>query len=335
MKVLVTGGSGFLGQHLCRRLVKDNHKVSVLCRPTSNINPLADLKVEKIVGDITDAQAVGRAILGHDFVFHTAANLSYWGRQKDIQNKINVQGTKNVVEACLQSGVQKLVHVSSAVAIGIPKNSEQPADENFDFNLENESLNYHISKKCAEDLVRDAVNNGLNAVIVNPSSIWGPENEKKYRGAEFLQKVLQGKFTSYFTGGICVAHVEDVVEGIVAAFAKGKSGERYILGGDNLTFKSIAEQTVREKKLKRVFVPVPPVVTWLSAAVSESAALVTRRRPRITFVTHYGASKFYYYDSSKAKNELGYSPRNFKAIFDECISFIERNEKRIFSRNSD
>ena len=326
MNVLVTGATGFLGQHLSRRLVKEGYNVTILCRPTSNTNVLADLKLNKIIGDVTDAQAVSEAVAGNDLVFHAAAHLAYWGGEKEIQNRINIEGTKNVVEACLQTGVRKLVHISSVVAVGIPKNPERPADESFNFNLENKPLNYHNSKKRSEDLVQSAVKKGLNAVILNPGSLWGP-NGRKYYGAEFLQKVLRGRIASYFTGGICAVHVEDVVEGIMAALTKGKIGERYILGGENLTFKTITEMVVSEKKLKRIFVPVPPAATWLSAAVLESAALVTRRRPKITFVTHYGVSKFYYYDSGKAKKELGYSPRNFKSIFDECLSFIERQEK--------
>jgi dihydroflavonol-4-reductase len=323
MNALVTGATGFLGKHLCRRLVGDGHKVTILCRPTSNTDALADLELTKIVGDIIDSETVDRAVSGNDLVFHAAAHLAYWGQQKESQNKVNIEGTKNVVRSCFKFRVRKLVHVSSVAAVGMPENPEHPADENFSFNLDDRRLNYHISKKRAEESVLDAVKTGLNAVIVNPGSMWGPDG-KKFRGAEFLQKVIRGKIASYFTGGICVVHVEDVVDGIMAAAARGRIGERYILGGENVTFRTITETVVREKNLSRLFVPVPPALTWISAAVLESAAVVTRRRPRISFVNHYGASRFYYYDSSKAKNELGYAPRNFKEIYDECFAFLEQ-----------
>lgn len=327
MNALVTGATGFLGSWLCRRLAKDGYNLTILCRETSKTEALDGLKFTKIIGDVTDAESVLKAVEGNEIVFHAAANGTYWGRQKEIQNTTNIQGTKNVVEACRQKKVKKLVHVSSIAAIGIPENAEHPADENFRFNLENSPFNYHISKKRAEGIVLNAVENGLDAVIVNPSSIWG-QFGKNYRLEEFAQKVKQTRIIPYFTGGICPVHVEDVVEGMLLAAAKGKIGERYILSGENLTFKEIAEMIAEKQDLQRTFVPVPKVVSWLAAASLESVALITKRRPRITFVTHYVASRFHYYNSNKARKELGFTPRDFQAILNECLSFIEsRNGK--------
>lgn len=327
MNALVTGATGFLGSHLCHRLVTDGFNLEILSRPSSNADALGDLSFTNKIGDVTDAQAVREAVEGKDVVFHAAAHGAYWGRQKEIQDEINIQGTKNVAEACRQAGVKKLVHVSSMSAIGIPENAESPADENFRFNLESSPLNYHNSKKLGEEKVLESVAKGLDAVIVNPCSIWG-QHGRQYRLEEFVQKVRQTRVVPYFTGGTCVVHVEDVVDGIMAAATRGKSGERYILGGDNLTFREIAESAARQLELRRTFVPVPNAATWLAASILESAALVTHRQPRITFVTHYCAGRFHYYDSSKAKRELGYSPREFMPILDECISFIRSRKKR-------
>ncbi|MEO8042945.1 MAG: NAD-dependent epimerase/dehydratase family protein, partial [Acidobacteriota bacterium] len=270
MNALVTGATGFLGSHLCRRLVKDGFKVTALCRPTSNTDGLADLAITKITGDVTDLRSVEKAVAGNDFVFHAAAHGIYWGRHKKVQNEINIQGTKNVVTACLELGVKRLVFVSSITAIGIP-DDERPAGENFPFNLEHSSLNYHISKKRAEEIVLDAVNKGLHAVIVNPSNIWGPHG-KRYRVAEHVEKVRHKRVIPYFTGGICIVHVEDVVDGIMAALHRGQSGERYILGGDNLPLKKIAQLAARSQDSNPRFVPLPNAVTWLAAAVLESVA---------------------------------------------------------------
>ncbi len=322
MNALVTGATGFLGSHLCRRLVKDGYDLTILCRSTSNADAFADLKIKRAIGDVTNAAAVEKAVAENDVVFHAAAHLAYWGGQKEIQNQINIEGTKNVVDACLKRGVKKLVHVSSVAAVGIPENAQTPANEDFSFNLENLPLNYHISKKRAEEIVLKAAEKGLDAVIVNPGSIWGRFGDK-FRGAEIAQKVRHSRVVPYFTGGICVVHVEDVVEGIIAAAARGKSGERYILGGENLSLKKIAELAASEQNLVRSFVPVPNAVAWVAAAALESAALFSRRRPRITFVTHYNASRFHYYDSSKAGKELEFLPRDFRAILNECVSFIE------------
>lgn len=322
MKALVTGATGFLGKHLCQKLVNEGYDLTILCRETSKTDSLAKLKYAKFIGDVTDKQAVSRAIEGMDIVFHSAANLSYWNGQKAIQNEVNVDGTKNIVEACLQSNVQKLIHISSIAAVGITENPANPANENFNYNLKNLPLNYYNSKKNAEEIVLDAVEKGLKAVIVNPATIWG-RNGNKFRGAEYVQKVLSRKFVTYFTGGICVVHVEDVVDGIMSALTTGRIGERYILGGENLTFKRIVELVAEKNNLKRVFIPIPSPMTYLSAVALESLAKVTHKRPRITFVTHFGASKFQYYDSTKAKNELGFTPRNFASILDECCEFLQ------------
>src|SRR5215211_7689038 len=186
MNALVTGATGFLGSHLCRRLVKDGFKVTALCRRTSNTDGLADLPITKKTGDVTDPRSVEEAVAGNEFVFHAASHGIYWGRHQKIQNDTNIQGTKNVVAACQKLGIKRLVFVSSITAIGIP-NDEHPAGEDFPFNLERSSLNYHISKKRAEEIVLDAVSKGLDAVIVNPGNIWGPHG-KSYRVAEHVEK---------------------------------------------------------------------------------------------------------------------------------------------------
>lgn len=329
MNALVTGATGFLGSHLCRRLVKDGFNVTALCRPTSNTDGLADLPITIKPGDVTDLASVEAAVRGNEFVFHAAAHGIYWGRHKNVQNEINIQGTKNVVTACQATDVRRLVYVSSITAIGIP-DDEHPAGEDFPFNLERSSLNYHISKKRAEEIVLDAVRNGLDAVIVNPSNIWGPHG-KRYRVAEHVEKVRNRRVIPYFTGGICIVHVDDVVDGIIAALHRGKTGERYILGGDNLPLKKIAELAARSQDLKARFVPLPNAVTWLAAVVLESVALISGRRPHVTFVTHQLASRFQYYDSSKARRELDFNARNFETILAECVSFLEtRNgDKRL------
>lgn len=314
-----------MGSHLCRRLVRDGFNVTILSRPSSNTRALGDLAFTNKIGDITDAKSVREAVEGKDFVFHAAAHGAYWGRDRAIQNEINIHGTRNVAEASRFAGVKKLVHVSSMSAIGIPENAEAPADENFHFNLEGSPLNYHISKKRGEEMVLESASKGLEAVIVNPCSIWG-QHGRQYRLEEFVQKVRQTRVVPYFTGGTCVVHVEDVVDGIMAAAIRGKTGERYILGGDNFTFREIAESAARQLELRRTFVPLPNAMTWLAASILESAALLTHRRPRISFVTHYCAGRFHYYDSSKAKTELDYSPRKFEPILDECISFITSRE---------
>jgi dihydroflavonol-4-reductase len=318
MRVLITGGTGFLGSHLCRRMLQDGHEVRVLCRPTSSPATLNGASVERVLGDVTDADSVERAVQDRDWVIHAAASLSYWQDEAERQRQVNVNGTRNVVEACLRQGVRRLLHVSSVAAVGIPDDPARPATEDFPFNLQGSGLCYHLSKRQAEEIVRDGVKQGLDAVIVNPSSIFGP-NGSRYRGAERLRKVRQTWLVPYFTGGLCAVHVQDVVDGIVNALVHGKTGQRYILGGENLSYRVLVERTARAMRLRRRPMPVPALVTGLAAHVLEPWGRWRKVRPRITYMIHYCASRYHYYDSTKARRELGYAPRDFEAILRECL----------------
>ncbi|WP_218081766.1 NAD-dependent epimerase/dehydratase family protein [Anthocerotibacter panamensis] len=312
MKILVTGATGFLGSHLCRRLVAAGHRVTILRRPGSDTALLAGLQLQEIIGDVTEEVAVDRAIHSQEVVFHTAAHLAYWRGLRAIQTQVNVTGTRLVAQSCLKQGVRRLVHVSTVAAIGIPPLGSI-ADESFLFNLATSGLNYHCSKWRAEAEVQQRVAQGLDAVIVNPATILGPHG-RGFRGGEMLRKVHCSRWVSYYLGGINVVHVEDVVAGMVQALAQGRAGERYILGGENLTYRQLVEVTAQAWGLERVFVPVPPLVTGLAQAVLEPVGALTGKRPWITRDGHYCAHRTHFYDSSKATRELGYTARPFRAI---------------------
>jgi len=318
MRVLITGASGFLGSHLCGSMVAAGHDVRVLRRATSSPAALAGLDLEVVIGDVTDPDSVRRAVSGCDSVVHAAANIQYWGGGQEEQDRVNVGGTRAVARACREKGVRRLVHVSSVAAIGIPADPAHPADEGFTFNLHDAGLPYHLSKWQAERTVLEEVERGLDAVIVNPASIFGP-HVSGYRGGDMMRKVRRTAIVPYFTGGICAVHVRDVVAGIHAALERGGTGQRYILGGENLTYRSLAERAAAAMGLSRRFVPLPPLVTGLVALTLEPVAVLRNRAPRVGFATHFCASRSHYYDSSRARSALGYSPRSFGDILDECL----------------
>lgn len=318
MRVLITGATGFLGSHLCHRMVRDGHDVRILHRATSDCSSVANLAIDRVVGDVTNLSDVQHAIGGCDAVVHAAANLNYWSKDTKGQRRVNVDGTKIVAQTCREMNVRRVVHVSSVAAIGIPTNPTHPATEEYPFNLANSGLAYHLSKWEAEKVVLNEIACGLNAVIVNPASIFGPYTTT-YRLAEMLNKVNQARVVPYFTGGLCAVHVDDVVEGIIGALDRGQVGQRYILGGENLTYQALVERVATAKDLPRRFIPIPPVITKFASIVLESLGKVTNRRPRISYATHYCGSRFHYYNSSKARNVLGFQPRDFKAILDECL----------------
>lgn len=314
MKILVTGATGFLGSHLCRRLLAEGHSVRALSRPNANRSKVVGLAIEFAEGDVTDPTAVLRATTGCELVIHAAANLAYWRGTEAAQTRVNVDGTRNVAEAARSAGVRRMVQVSSTAAVGIPEDPSCPANEDFPFNLGNSGLNYHISKRRAEEEVLAAVDRGLDAVIVNPASIHSIQ-----RGIDLLAKVRANRIVTYFGGGNCFVHVDDVVSGILAAAARGESGQRYILGGENLTFRAAAEEAAGLLGLARRFVRVPRAVTYGAAVLLEPLAQITNRPPRISRLVHYCANRFQYYDSGKARRFLGYAPRDFGAILEEAL----------------
>jgi dihydroflavonol-4-reductase len=276
------------------------------------------------VGDVTDPGSLDAAIKGQEVVVHAAADVAYGGGAPNHQATVNVEGTRNVVLACRRHRVKRLVHVSSVAAIGILDRPGPPADETFSWNLENSRLSYHRSKRRAEVEVLEGVRAGLDAVIVNPGSICGPF-AGGFRGRELIEGVVRRRIVPYFLGGRNVVHVSDVVDGILGAVERGGTGERYILGGENLTYCRIAELVAGRLGLRRVLVPVPSLVTGLAATILEPVGRLTGTRPRITFDIHYCAGRFAFYNSAKAHGQFKFSPRPFTDIVRE---YVERPAPR-------
>jgi dihydroflavonol-4-reductase len=309
MRVGVTGATGFLGSHLCRRLQADGHHVIALRRPTSDADDLAGLGVESFVGDVADRKAVADLVRACDAVVHAAAVLSYGRAFAGEHERVNVGGTRVVVDACRAAGVGRLLHVSSVAAIGLAADG-RPADERFSSNLDGSGLSYHLSKERAEEVVRNAVGDGLDAVVVNPSTLAGPFGPR-FRGGELPAGVLRRRIVPAFVGGSNVVHVEDVVAGALSALERGRTGERYILGGENLTWRRMAEIAAEELGVRRIVVPVPAPVT----------AVVSRVSPGFSRDRHVLASRHLYYDSSKAREELDYKFRPYREIVREYVEW--------------
>jgi dihydroflavonol-4-reductase len=227
---------------------------------------------------------------------------------------VNVEGAINVVKACKAESVKRLLHVSSVAAVGLPDSPQLPANENFEFNLQNSGLIYHISKRRGEAEVMREVASGLNAIIVNPASV---TDANRIEG--LFASVRRFPVVPCFSGGNCVVHVTDVVEGIIAALERGRVGHRYILGGENLTFRAMGKKAAKALNLSRMFVLIPPIVTGLAAAVLEPLARRRNSPPKVSHMVHYCANRFMFYDSNKAHLELNYRPRNFDAILMDAL----------------
>lgn len=323
-KVLVTGANGFLGGWLTSRLVEEGHEVFCLVRPRSDLSEIKHLKIQYRHGDVTNLDSVQQAIQGIDSVFHLAGLVAYKKSDRPMMDKVNVQGTKNVVEACSENNVRRLVHLSSVVAVGAGFTPDQVLNEKSEYNLKHLNLGYFETKRLAEEIVKDAViKNKLDSVMLNPSTIYGAADAKK--GSRKSQvKVAQGKLKFYTSGGVSVVAVEDVVDGIMAAWKKGRSGERYILSGENLTikdlFKTIAELAGQ---------PPPP---WLMpgwalhgiGAVGDVMSQIGLPSP-LSRENAWTATLFHWFDSQKAKNELGFNPQSAKIALSKSVAWMEKN----------
>ncbi len=318
MKVLITGATGFLGARLCQRMLAEGYQVRILCRETSNLAAVAAVPLEKALGDITDADSVLAAVQGCQCVIHAAANVGHQPGARQEQMRVNVEGTRNAARAARTEGVQRFLQISSVGAIGIPTNA-QPADEDFRFNAENTGLNYHISKHRAEQEVLAEVRCGLDAVIVNPALICGT-TASGYRVPRPMQRALANWIIPYSPGGQCLVHVEDVLDGILLALRKGQSGNRYILGGSNVSFHDMSNAVRERLHLTRLLIPVPSLLVEYKAKI----ASLFRRILGVSLLPDYDRRFCHqFYSSRKAQRDLGYLPRDFVSIAAEFASHVD------------
>lgn len=304
MRVLVTGATGFVGSHLVHRLVTEGHAVRILRREGSRLEALGNAPVEEVIGDLTDAAAVDRAVAGCEVVFHSAALIQYWAPRRRELYRINVEGTRHVVTACLRHRITRLIHISSIAAVGYPPTGHL-ADETTRYNFGPLRNMYCDSKYAAEVLVRDGIARGLDAVIVNPGTIYGPGDRRRL-------SYIRG-LTSRFTtrGGMAVVDVEDVVEGCLRAWMRGRVGERYLLISENLTFHEIGRRFARLLGRSGPQVVLPRSVVRLLAALANGWSRVTGRSPILTPAMARLADVRSFFSNAKARTELGIQFRPF------------------------
>lgn len=319
MKVLVTGGTGFVGANLVAALVRRGDHVRVLRRANSSLIALDGLDVEHVVGDILEPDAVARAVAGCDLVFHVAALSSYWRARRADVYRVNVEGTRMVMEACLRAGVSRVVHTSSIAAIGIPPRGTI-GDERTPFDPLSATFAYADSKHRAEAEVRSAIARGLPALIVNPATVIGAGDHYMVSGSMIVE-FARGHMPAVPPGGVCVVDVEAVVAGHLAAAERGQVGERYILGGENLSHRQIAATiaAVLERPAPRLVAP-----SWLLrplALAVDGFNRVSRQTPLISGEQLRLSAIDFFFDSSKAVRELGYPIMPFRNAVEQAYAW--------------
>ena len=301
MRFLVTGATGSIGTPLVKHLLRSGHDVSILSRHDRAPEELSGLGVRVFQGDIVDLESVNRSLKGHEGVFHLAGYVGYKKYERAMMEKINVEGTRNVITAALKNNIKRLLHVSTVNAIGATFD-KTILNEATPYNLEKFHFGYSDTKKAAEDLVKDETR--LDSVIVSPSTTYGAGDMLK-SSRSTQKKVAQGKFPFYSRGGTSVADLNEVVKGMLSAFEKGRSGERYILGGENLTIKEIFDLIADEAGVKPPSVYLPNLIMNSLGFWGDLMESLGSKGP-INSESAILAQMYHWFDSAKAQRELNY-----------------------------
>jgi dihydroflavonol-4-reductase len=318
---LVTGGNGFVGCHVARALAARGDRVRVLVRRSSDVRALADVDCDRAMGDVRDAASVELAARGCDEIYHVAADYRLWVLDEAPMYATNVDGTKNVLQAARRAGVARVVHTSTVGTLGIP--AAGPGREDTPVALDDMVGPYKRSKFIAEQVAIEAACSGLPVVIVNPSTPVGAFDYKPTPTGRIIVDFLNGRMPAYLDTGLNLVDAEDVARGHLLAAERGRIGEKYILGGENL---SLAELFHRLARLSGLAAPkhrIPYAVAYGFALGAEAVSrAITHKPPRASLTEVRMARKKMFFDSSKARAELGYEPRPVDDALRRAIEFF-------------
>ena len=307
--VLVTGATGFVGSAVLRALAARGATLRALARPSSDRANLRGVPCDVVEGDMTDAASLAPAMAGVRYVFHVAADYRLWARDPGEIRRANLAGAKAICEAALAAGVERLVYTSSVATLRAA-DAATVVDETAPL-AEREAVGaYKQSKVAAERLVeRMTAERGLPAVIVNPSTPIGPRDIKPTPTGRMVLEAAQGKIPAFVDTGLNLAHVDDVAEGHLLALAKGRVGERYILGGYDLSLRAMLADIAAICGRKAPTLALPRAPLYPLAFVAEAVAQVTGKEPLLTRDALKMASHHMFFSSAKAERELGYTMR--------------------------
>lgn len=326
MTILVTGATGFVGSAVARALLRNNASVAVLARRDSDRRNIEGLEVELRPGDLRDKLSLERACRGCDTLFHIAADYRLWTRDKSELYASNVDGTRNLMEAALETGIKKIVYTSSVATLGI--NSDGlPGTETTPVSLADMIGHYKRSKFLAEEVVMElAARYKLPVVIVNPSTPVGPRDIKPTPTGRLVRDAVAGKIPAYVDTGLNIAHVDDVATGHLLALEKGQIGCRYILGGDNLSLREILTEIAQLCGRQPPKVRLPRRLVYPVAFASEAWAWLTDgAQPQVTVDGLKMAKKKMFFDSTRAITKLGYRSRPADEALADAVAWFRQN----------
>ncbi len=322
MRMLVTGGTGFVGSAVVRVLLRAGHEVCVLARSGGSPPNLRGLKVELRRGDLEAPETLGPALRGCQGLFHVAADYRLWVPDAARLYRVNVEGTRELLRAAADAGLERVVYTSSVAALGLGVGGE-PADERTPAHLEHLVGPYKRSKFLAEREVFKLIDSrALPVVLVNPSTPVGPRDLRPTPTGRMLLDAVHGRIPAYVDTGLNVVHVDDVATGHLLAFERGRVGERYILGGENLSLRRILEEVARCSGRRPPRWRLPHAVVWPYALLSEWRARWLGGEPRATRDELRMARKHMYFSSDKARRELNYQPRPAAEALRDAVAWF-------------
>lgn len=316
--VLVTGASGFVGWHVARLLRERGIAVRALCRRASRI---PELDIERVTGDLRDVDSLHTAVAGCSSVFHIAADYRLWSPKPQELYASNVQGTRNMLEAARDAGVERVVYTSTVGCIGIPRSGI--GDETSAVTLDELHGAYKRSKFMAEQIALEFAAGGFPVVIANPTAPMGDHDFKPTPTGQIVDDFLKGRIPAFIDTGLNIVDVRDVAAGHLLAWEHGRAGERYILGSENMTLKSILAELASITGRKAPRVQLPYAVAWTAGVITTALAGITGIPPRAPLEAVRMAKKKMWVSHAKASSELGFRPRPARHALEAAVRWFE------------
>jgi len=323
MKKLVTGSTGFIGSAIVRELIKDGEEVKVLIRQTSDTRNIDKLNVERVYGDIRDGDSMKRALKGCDTLYFTAAYFAHWAPDPELLYEVNVGGTKASLKAALEVGVEKVVYTSTNNAIA--SSGPVPTNEEKAFDYWKAGDHYSMSKYIAENEARIFIMRGLPVVMVNPTLVIGTNDIKPSPSGQMIIDVVKQKMPGYIDGGINIIDVEDVARGHILAAKKGRIGERYLFGNENITVSNYFKLIADIAGVKPPTIKIPYNLALVLGYVFEFGAFITKKPPVVTASEVKIGKMTEWYDCSKAVNELGLPQTPIHMTIKKALNWFREN----------
>jgi dihydroflavonol-4-reductase len=323
---LILGASGFLGSHVVQQLVAAGRPVRIFTRATSDIRSLADLPLERHVGDIHDLQSIERVMQGCDTVFHCIVDTRAWIRDNKPLYRTNVDGTRNILDAALSVGVKRLVYTSSVVTIGLSPSGI--SDEDTEFNWWDHAPDYVKSRVLGERLVHAYVDKGLDAVICNVSTTFGEGDLQPTPHGELAQRVALGTMPVSWGSTMNVVGIKDAARAMVLAEQRGRCGERYLITDRLLTMREFCDLVadIAQKPRPKFFIPL-----WLMmgiCAISQTVMHALGKDTKVSIRSLQLSRRMGDFDNSKARRELGWEPRPFEESIRDAVLWFQHNRTR-------